>query len=86
VVTALATRRRSPIAVAAMSADIAVLVCGGWFDTMTASGGTQLSVAVASAAFVELPLAACALLMARHAVVRIADARALVAGAGVPLP
>ncbi len=85
VVTALAARLRSPVAIAALAADAAILVCDGWFDTMTANGRTEITIAVACAVFVELPLAVFSLLIARRAVQRIAAARVLLARAGVPL-
>ncbi len=86
VVTAVAARLRSPVAIAALAADAALLVCDGWFDTMTANGRTEVAIAVLCAVFVELPLAVFSLLVARRAVERIAAARVLLARAGVALP
>ena len=85
-VTVVAARRRSPVAIAALAADAAILVCDGWFDTMTANGGMEMGVAVVSALAVELPLAVFSLVIARRAVRRIAAARTLLARADVPLP
>jgi hypothetical protein len=55
--TAIALWRRSPIAemLAAMTA--AFLVCDAWFDVLTSSGTTSIVLALAEAAFIELPLA-----------------------------
>ena len=86
VVTAVAARRRSPIAIAALAADAAILVCDGWFDSITANGRTEIATAVASALLIELPLAVFSLLIARRAVSRIAAARVLLARAGAALP
>jgi hypothetical protein len=86
VVTVFAARRRSLVAIAALAADAAILLCDGWFDTMTAHGRTEMIVAVFCALAVELPLAVFSLLIARRAVVRIAAARSLLARADVSLP
>ena len=82
-VTVVAARVRSPIAIAALAADAAILVCDGWFDTMTAHGGTELAIAVFCALAVELPLAVFSLVIAHRAVTRIAAARSLLARADV---
>ena len=42
VVTVVAARLRSPVAIAALAADAAILLCDGWFDTMTAHGRTEM--------------------------------------------
>jgi hypothetical protein len=81
VVTAVAASRRSPVAIAALAADAAILLCDGWFDTMTAHGESEMTLAVVSALMVELPLAVFSLLIARRAVRRIAAARTLLARA-----
>jgi len=49
------------------SATAALLVVDAWFDTLTASTGTELAGAIAMAAFVELPLAGLCVLVARRA-------------------
>ncbi len=84
-VTVLAARLRSPLAIAALAGDAAILICDGWFDAMTAHGHAEMAVAVVSALAVELPLAVVSLLIARRAVARIAAARGLLARAEVPL-
>ena len=84
-VTVLAAWLRSPVAIAALAADAAILLCDGWFDTMTAHGRVEIAVAVASAIGVELPLAVFSLLIARRAVRRIASARAVLARADAPV-
>ena len=82
-VTVVAARVRSPIAIAALAADAAILLCDGWFDTMTAHGRTELAIAVFCALAVELPLAVFSLVIAHRAVMRIAAARSLLARADV---
>ena len=81
--TVFAARARSPVAIAALAADAAILLCDGWFDTMTAHGRTEVIIAVVCAVAVELPLAVFSLVIARRAVLRIVAARALLARAGV---
>jgi hypothetical protein len=55
--TAISLWRRAPIAemLAAMTA--AFLICDAWFDTLTSSGTTDVALAIAEAALIELPLA-----------------------------
>jgi len=49
------------------SATATLLVVDAWFDTLTASTGTELGIALAMALLVELPLAALCVLVARRA-------------------
>jgi hypothetical protein len=64
---AVAAWRRSPWLEGAATAAAALLVVDAWFDILTSSSGVELAVAVALAAFVELPLAALCILLARGA-------------------
>jgi predicted branched-subunit amino acid permease len=62
---ALTAWRRSPWLESAASAAAALLFVDAWFDVLTASSGTELSIAVVEALLVELPLALLCLLLAR---------------------
>jgi len=57
--------RRSPWLESTASATAALLFADAWFDTLTASSGTELSIAIVEALLVELPLAVLCLLLAR---------------------
>jgi hypothetical protein len=59
--------RRSPWLEAAAAAAAVLLFVDAWFDILTASSRTELIVAVAEAAIVELPLAFICFLIARSA-------------------
>ncbi|MER8005133.1 hypothetical protein [Streptomyces sp. NPDC094149] len=58
VATGLLVLWRDPRRVLAASATAALLLADAWFDTTTATSGTDLMAALAMAAAVELPLAA----------------------------
>ncbi len=58
--------RSTWVALTAMSA-ATLLLCDAWFDVVTARPGAHRALAVASAALVELPLAAVCTWIARHA-------------------
>ena len=59
--------RRSPWLEAAAAATGILLFVDAWFDILTASSRTELVVAVAEAAIVELPLAVVCFLITRSA-------------------
>jgi hypothetical protein len=61
-----ALRRRDWLSVAA-TASGTLLLCDAWFDVLTASGGTDLGLALALAALVEVPLAGVCFLLAARA-------------------
>jgi len=62
---ALTAWRRSPWLESAASAAAVLLFVDAWFDVLTASGRTELSIAIVEAILVELPLALLCLLLAR---------------------
>jgi hypothetical protein len=64
---ALAAWRRSPWLEGAATATATLLFVDAWFDVLTSSTRTEVVVAVAEAALVELPLAVLCLLLARAA-------------------
>jgi hypothetical protein len=64
---ALAAWRRSPWLEGSATATATLLFVDAWFDVLTASTRAELVVSIAEAAFVELPLAALCLLLARDA-------------------
>ena len=78
VATAILAGRRSPVTIAALSASTAILACDAWFDTMSASGRTEIGAALAAAVLVEIPLAIITLVIAHRAVIRIRAAQTLV--------
>ncbi|MGZ4592589.1 MAG: hypothetical protein ACXV3C_01895 [Actinomycetes bacterium] len=61
----LAWARRQAVVVAAFTT-ATLLICDAWFDVTTASGRTDVAVALGSALLLELPLAALLFLVARH--------------------
>ena len=65
--TAYAALRRSPWVQGTASAAATMLCCDAWFDIVTSGRGADLAVAVASGFFVELPLAAVCVWVARNA-------------------
>lgn len=71
--TAAAAWRSSPWLEGAATATATLLGVDAWFDVLTASTHVELAAAVAEAAFVELPLAALCLLVARAAERRAAQ-------------
>jgi hypothetical protein len=64
---AVAAWRRSPWLEGAATAAAALLAVDAWFDILTSSTHLELAVAIAEAAFAELPLAVLLLLIARDA-------------------
>ena len=64
---AVAAWRRSPWLEGAATATAALLLADAWFDTLTASTGAELALAIVEAVLVELPLALLCLLVARDA-------------------
>ena len=64
---AATARRRSSWFEGAATAAATLLVVDAWFDVLTASTRTEFVLAIAEAAFVELPLALLCLLLARKA-------------------
>lgn len=58
--------RRSPWLEGAATATAALLFVDAWFDILTSSSGSELTVAVVEAVLVELPLAVLCLLIARR--------------------
>jgi hypothetical protein len=65
--TSLAAWRRSPWLEGAATATATLLFADAWFDVLTASTRTEFAIALAEAAFVELPLAFLCLVLARDA-------------------
>jgi hypothetical protein len=65
--TAFAAIRRSVWIQSTAAAAATMLVCDAWFDIVTASGGTEQAMAVASGILIELPLAAICVWVARNA-------------------
>jgi len=80
----LAWRRRQAVVVAAFTTGT-LLICDAWFDITTASGRLGTLTAIASAAVLELPLAALLFAVATH-LLRLAVRRAQAADgiAGAP--
>jgi hypothetical protein len=70
---AIAAWRRSPWLQGAATAAAALLFMDAWFDVLTASGGSELYVAIAEAVLVELPLAGLCLLLARDTERRLVE-------------
>jgi hypothetical protein len=64
---AVAAWRRSLWLEGVATASAALLAVDAWFDILTSSSRAELAVAIALAAFVELPVAALCLLLARRA-------------------
>jgi hypothetical protein len=77
----LAWRRRQAVVIAAFIT-ATLLACDAWFDVTTASGRTDTAIAIASAALLELPLAALLFAMAYHLL--HLTARRAHAGHGLP--
>ena len=75
VAVAVAAWRRSAWLEGAATATAALLVADAWFDVSTASGPTELIVALVEAILVELPLAGVCVLIARAAKRRLAATR-----------
>jgi hypothetical protein len=83
---AVAAWRRSPWLEGAATATATLLVVDAWFDVLTASTRTELVVALAEAALVELPLAVLCLLLARDTERRLLIPLLDRSGAGKPRP
>jgi hypothetical protein len=83
---AVAAWRRSPWLEGAAAATATLLVVDAWFDVITASTRTELVVALAEAALVELPLAVLCLLLARDTERRLLVPLLDRSGAGTPRP
>lgn len=64
--TAVAVVRRAPFGEIAATATGTLLVCDAWFDVVTSRSTSDIAQAVASAALVELPLAALCFWIARN--------------------
>lgn len=65
--TAYAAVRRVTWIQSTASAAATMLVCDAWFDIVTAGRGTEFAVSLASGIFIELPLAAICVWVARNA-------------------
>jgi hypothetical protein len=65
--TAYAAVRRSPWIQSTAAAAATMLCCDAWFDIVTAGRGADLALSLASGFFVELPLAAICVWVARNA-------------------
>ena len=68
---ALAAWRRSPWLEGAATAAATLLFVDAWFDVLTSSTTSELTVALCEAFFVEIPLAVLCLLIARDAERRV---------------
>jgi hypothetical protein len=64
--TAFAAVRRSPWIQSTATAAATMLVCDAWFDMATASRGSEMAMAIATAVLLELPLAVICLWVARN--------------------
>jgi hypothetical protein len=69
--TAFASLRRRDLVRGLAAVSGTLLLCDAWFDVLTASGGTDLEVAVLLAVFGELPLAVVCFLLATGRTTRI---------------
>ena len=80
--TAVMVVRRSPFAEVFATVTGTLLVCDAWFDVMTSRGVSDVAQALASAALVELPLAALSFWMARNMAHAVEIARPFLQTAG----
>jgi hypothetical protein len=80
--TGIALIRRSPIAGLLAPMTATLLIADAWFDVITSLDTSALPVAVAEAAFAELPLAFVCLWIARNVERVLADARPFLERAG----
>jgi len=67
VATAVAAVRRSPAVQGCAVVAATMLGCDAWFDILTAARGSEMAIAMAQAAFLELPLAGLCIWLARNA-------------------
>lgn len=67
VATAVAAVRRSPAVQGCAGVAATLLGCDAWFDILTAAHGREMAIALAQAAFLELPLAGVCFWLARNA-------------------
>jgi hypothetical protein len=68
---ALAAWRRSPWLEGAATAAATLLFVDAWFDVLTSSNTSELTIALCEAVFVEIPIAVLCLLIARDAERRV---------------
>jgi hypothetical protein len=80
--TALTVARRSPFAEVTATITGTLLCCDAWFDVLTSRGTSDIAQAVASAALVELPLAALCFWMATNFAHAVEVARPFLQAAG----
>jgi hypothetical protein len=80
--TGIALALRSPLAAVLASMTAAVLLCDAWFDVVTSSGTATITIAVAEALLVELPLAIVCIWIARNIEQVLSDARPFLQRAG----
>src|SRR5579862_7973501 len=80
--TAVMVARRSPFAEVTATITGTLLCCDAWFDVLTSRGLSDIAQAVASAVFVELPLAALCFWMARNLAHAVEVARPFLRAAG----
>lgn len=80
--TAVMVARRSPFAEVTATITATLLCCDAWFDVLTSRGTSDIAQAVASAVFVELPLAALCFWMARNLAHAVEVARPFLRTAG----
>jgi hypothetical protein len=80
--TAVMVARRSPFAEVTATITGTLLCCDAWFDILTSRGTSDIAQAVASAVFVELPLAALCFWMARNLAHAVEVARPFLRAAG----
>jgi hypothetical protein len=80
--TAVQVARRSPFAEVTATITGTLLCCDAWFDVLTSRGFSDIAQAVASAVFVELPLAALCFWMARNLAHAVEVARPFLQAAG----
>jgi len=80
--TAVLVARRSPFAEVTATITGTLLCCDAWFDVLTSRGLSDIAQAIASAIFVELPLAALCFWMARNLAHAVEVARPFLRAAG----
>lgn len=80
--TAALVARRSPFAEVTATITGTLLCCDAWFDVLTSRGVADIAQAVASALFIELPLAALCFWMARNLAHAVEVARPFLLAAG----
>lgn len=80
--TAVMVARRSPLAEVTATVTGTLLVCDAWFDVLTSRGLSDIAQAAASAALIELPLAALCFWIARNLAHAVEVARPYLQAAG----